>query len=359
MSIVYWAVLAATVIFGGMADAFPKTRIGRNGRVYLRPEPVSVLLLALILISVSGFRYQVGTDFMAYYHWTVDDWSEIFKSIVSLQNGGFGLLAKLCRLVFDHDQTLIFVSACITIGLYVLTIYRISPSFLLSMLFYLFLGQWQGGFNGIRQYLAAAILFAGHRLILEKKLWQYILVVVAATMFHFSAAVMIIPYFLLNRKADVTQLVLLAIGAIVIRFSYDFIFSVIGSIKDKTMDLDRVYLSASVSIFRILVAFVPVILYLVLCRKDNLNREQNFYMNTLFFHAFSMLAGMGSTYFGRIGIYTGAAVTVGYVHLFRLIEDERSRNITVYAVLVGLFLYWIYSVYAGGIGNFQWIFNNL
>ena len=102
-----------------------------------------------------------------------------------------------------------------------------------------------------------------------------------------------------------------------------------------------------------------MILYLVLCRKDNLNREQNFYMNTLFFHAFSMLAGMGSTYFGRIGIYTGAAVTVGYVHLFRLIEDERSRNITVYAVLVGLFLYWIYSVYAGGIGNFQWIFNNL
>ncbi len=342
-----------------MADAFPKMRIGRNGRVYLRPEPVSALLLALILISVSGFRYQVGTDFMAYYHWTVGDWSEIFGSIVSLRNGGFELLAKLCRLVFDHNQTLIFVSACITIGLYVLTIYRDSPSFLLSMLFYLFLGQLQGSFNGIRQYIAAAILFAGHRLILEKKLWKYTLVVIAATMFHFSAVVMIIPYFLFNRKADVTQLVLLALGAIVIRFSYDFIFSVIGSIKDKTMDLDRVYLSTSVSIFRILVAFVPVILYLILCRKDNFNREQNFYMNALFFHAFSMLAGMGSAYLGRIGIYTGAAVTVGYVHLFRLIEDDRSRNITVYAVFVGLFPYWIYSVYAAGIGNFQWIFNNL
>ena len=25
----------------------------------------------------------------------------------------------------------------------------------------------------------------------------------------------------------------------------------------------------------------------------------------------------------------------------------------------GLFLYWIYSIYAGGIGNFHWIFNNL
>ena len=359
MSIVYWAVFAATVIFGGMADAFPKTRIRKKGNAVTRPNPVSVLLLALILILVSGFRYQVGTDFMSYYLWEVEDWNEILGSIVSFQNGGFELLARLCRLVFDHNQTLIFVSAFITIGLYVLTICRKSPSFLLSMLFYLFLGQWQGGFNGVRQYLAAAILFAGHRLILEKKLWQYTLVVIAATMLHFSAAVMIIPYFLLNRKADVTQLVLLAIGAIVIRFSYDFIFSVIGSIKDKTMDLDRVYLSASVNIFRILVAFVPVILYLILCRKDNLGRERNFYINVLFFHAFSMLAGMGSAYFGRIGIYTGAAVTVGYVHLFQLIEDERSRNITVYAVLVGLFFYWIYSIYAGGIGNFQWIFNNL
>ena len=359
MSIVYWAVFAATVIFGGMADAFPKTRIRKKGNAVTRPNPVSVLLLALILILVSGFRYQVGTDFMSYYLWEVEDWNEILGSMVSFQNGGFELLARLCRLVFDHNQTLIFVSAFITIGLYVLTICRKSPSFLLSMLFYLFLGQWQGGFNGVRQYLAAAILFAGHRLILEKKLWQYTLVVIAATMLHFSAAVMIIPYFLLNRKADVTQLVLLAIGAIVIRFSYDFIFSVIGSIKDKTMDLDRVYLSASVNIFRILVAFVPVILYLILCRKDNLGRERNFYINVLFFHAFSMLAGMGSAYFGRIGIYTGAAVTVGYVHLFQLIEDERSRNITVYAVLVGLFFYWIYSIYAGGIGNFQWIFNNL
>lgn len=359
MSIVYWAVLLATIVFGCMADAFPKTRIRKNGSAVVRPEPVAALLLALVLILVSGFRYNVGTDFMSYYRWSIADWSEVFRSIVLFQGGGFELLAKLSRLVVDHDQTLIFVSAFITIGLYVLTIYRDSPSFLLSMLFYLFLGQWQGSFNGIRQYIAAAILFAGHRLILDKKWWQYLLVVAAATVFHFSAAVMIIPYFLLNRKADATQLVLLALGAIVIRFSYDHIFSIIGTLKDKTMNLDSVYLSASVSIFRILVAFVPVVLYLVLCPKDNLDREQNFYINALFFHAFSMLAGMGSAYFGRIGIYTGAAVTVGYVHLFRMIRDERSRNITVYAVLVGLLAYWIYSVYAAGIGSFQWIFNNL
>ena len=359
MSVVYWSVLLAMVVFGSTADAFPKARIGRNGRIHLRPELVSVIVLALILMFVSGFRYQVGTDYMNYFRWSVGDWGDVFHDIFTFQEGGFSLLTKLSRLVWDHGQSLILFSAILTIGLYVFTICRNSPSFLLSMLFYLFLGQWQGGFNGIRQYLASAILFAGHRLILNKKLWKYLLVVLVASSFHVSAIVMVIPFFLLNRKADMTQLVLLALGAIVIRISYDFIFSVIGSVKDKTMDLENAYLSTNVNIFRILVAFVPVILYLIQCRKDNLDREQNFYVNALFFHAFSMLAGMGSAYFGRIGIYTGATVTIGYVHLFRLIEDERSRNITVYAVLVGLLFYWIYSVYAGGISNFQWIFNNM
>ncbi len=358
MSAVYWGVLLAVIVLGIAAETNPKTFICRNGQAVVRPEPVVALLLSLVLILTAGLRYGVGSDYDTYFHWRVRDWNEVFRNIVRFREGGFSLLAKLSRTIIDHGQTLIFVSAAITIGLYAWTIYRYSPTYLLSMLLFLFLGQWQGCLNGIRQYLAAAILFAGHRLILEKKPWQYAVLVLAAAMFHASAAVMIVPYFLLNRKADVPQLALLAFGAVVIRFSYSIVFAAIGSLRDKTMNMDSLYISTGVNVFRILTAFIPVVIYIVLCSKNNMTKEQNFYCNALFFHAFSMLAGMGSAYLGRIGIYTGAMVTIGYGQLFGLIEEKRSRNITAFIVLALLFGYWLYSIHAGGIERFQWIFNN-
>lgn len=359
MSIVYWSVLIAVIVMSAVAEANPKMLFSRSGQAVVRPDPVASLLLSLVLILVAGLRYRVGSDYYAYYRWHVGDWGEVLQDILRFHEGGFSLLAKLSRIIVDHGQTLIFISAAITIGLYAWTIYRYSPAYSLSILLFLLLGQWQGTFNGIRQYIAAAILFAGHRLILEKKLWQYAVLVLGAAMFHASAAVMIIPYFLLNRKADIPQLVLLALGAIVIRFSYSVVFSFIGSLQDKAVNVNSIYISNSVNVFRILTAFIPIVIFIVLCNKKDLTKEHNFYINALFFHAFSMLAGMGSAYLGRIGIYTGAMVTIGYGYLFDLIEEERSRNITAFIVLALLFAYWIYSVYAGGIGRFQWIFNNL
>ena len=38
---------------------------------------------------------------------------------------------------------------------------------------YIFIGAWHGSFNGMRQYLAAAILFSGHRFIKERKFKEY------------------------------------------------------------------------------------------------------------------------------------------------------------------------------------------
>lgn len=356
MSFVYWGVLLAVIVLSAAAEKNPKAILTRKGQPVVRPDPIAALLLALALILVAGFRYRVGTDFTAYYRMRVADWKQVFQDFVGFSEGGFTLLSKLSSLVWDNGQSLIFVSAAITIGLYAWTIYRYSPMYLLSMLLYLFLGHWQGSFNGIRQYLAAGILFAGHPLILEKKLWQYLLMVLAASTFHVSAVVMILPYFLLNRKSDITQLVLLAVGAIIIRFSYEYVFSLIGSLKGKTMDMTDSYLTSSISVFRILTAFIPVVIYLVLCRKKDLSPEQNFYVNALYFHAFSMFASMGSAYLGRIGIYTGNMAVIGYGFLFQLIDDESTRKGIAFLVVGLLFFYWLYSIKAAGISNYLFCF---
>ena len=357
MSPVYWMLLLLVFGLGNLAQNNPISVRTRNGQYSIRPDKGAVILLSFILISVSGLRYWVGTDYGTYYRWIVSDWPTIWSRIIQYKEGGFFLLVKLARTIWNDGQSVIFLSALITVGLYCWTIYKYSPIYLISILLYLFMGEWQGSFNGVRQYLAAAIVFAGHRFILERKLWQYCLVVFIAGMFHTTALIMILPYFLFTRKADITQMVLLAVGAVIVRFSYGLIFNLIGGYKGTVMNVaGDTYLSNSVNIFRILVAFVPVMIYVFLCRKERHTKEQVFYANATLFNAFSMLAGMGNTYLARIGIYTNAAVIIGYVYLLEVINDEKTRKISTFFIMVIYLLYWLYSIQASGIGNFRWFF---
>lgn len=356
MSIVYFAVLAVVIALGSAAEANPKSCLTRKG-IYIRPDPGAALILSVVLILVCGLRYRVGTDFMAYYRNRVTDLNVVWRSLITFKEPGIKILSFLSHAIYDNGQSLIFLSSLITVGLYCWTIYRYHSMYLIAMLFYLFLGDWQGSFNGVRQYLAAAILFAGHRFIPDRKLWQYCLVVFAATLFHTTAIVMILPYFLFNRKPDITQLVLLTVGAVVIRFSYSIIFNLIGSYKGSAMNVEGdAYLTNDVNILRILVAFIPVGIYIFFCQKDKQTREQDFYINAVFFNAFSMMAGMGSTYLARIGIYTSAAMVIGYGHVFQLIEDEKTRKIVIYVAMGVYFLYWVYSLQNGSLTPFRWCF---
>lgn len=357
MSLVYYEVLLAIIGSSVIAEENPKTLLSKKGAFSILPDPGMALILSFVLMLVSGLRYQVGTDFTAYYYWSAEDWSSVWHSIFTFNEGGFLLLTNLSRMIWDDGQSLILFSAVITVGLYCWTIYHRSSAYLLSMLLYLFLGQWQGSFNGVRQYLAAAILFSGYRFILKKKYLKFSLIVLAAALFHKSAIVMLLPCFLFSRKPDFKQIAILAIGSIVLALSYDTIFSIIGMAKGKTMVLQEgTYRTNDVNPFRILITFIPVLIYIVLCDKEHHTKEQDFYINAVFFNAFAMLASMGSTYLARIGIYTNSFLILGYGSLLQLIRDDKSKRVTVMLVLVVYFFFWIYSVRAGGISSFQFCF---
>ena len=358
MSYIYWLVLFSVLTLGKAAETYPKLHADRNGKYSILPDTGAVIILSMILILVSGLRYNVGTDYFVYYRWSIKEWHQVWDKLLSFKEGGFALVAMLSRLIYNHGQSLIFLSAVITVGLFSWTIYKYSIMYLISILLYIFIGEWQSSFNTMRQCMAAAILFSGHRFILDRKLWQYSLVVLAASMFHITALIMIIPYFLLNRKADLVQIIILTLGAVAIRFSYDIIFSLISGYKERVLNSNQSYMSNGVNIIRILVSFIPIVIYTVLCKKNNQTKEQNFYINALLFNAFSLLAGMGSKYFGRVAIYTGAMVTIGYGHLFQLIDDERTRKITAFVVMLMYFIFWLYSLNVSGrdIRYYQWIF---
>lgn len=361
MSPIYLWVLTIVFALSCAAEGNPKSVLGKQG-INIRPDPGAALIMSVVLIVISGLRYFVGTDYFSYYRNRVTDLSVVWKSIIAFREPGIKLLSFMSHSIYDNGQSLIFLSSLITIGLYCCVIYRYHAEtmYLVSMLMYLFLGEWQGSFNCVRQYLAAAIMLAGHRYILDQDWKKYFAIVLLGALFHTTALVMIIPYFLFTRKPDIKQIVILAICAIITRFSYSFIFTLIEGYKGHALNVaGDAYLTNDVNIFRILVAFVPVLIYLVFGNKENHTKETDFYLNIVYFNAFSMFASMGSTYLARIGIYSGAALPIGWGYLFRTITDERTRKILIYVSLVLYLFYWIYSLQSASLRTFHWIFEGI
>ena len=358
--IYYFVALAVLVIgFAGQAqdDNMNPVSMEANGK-HSRLHNTAALMIAIILITVAGLRFNMGTDYTGYSKYLDRYANGAWHNLIRYNEPGIGFIARACRFVYDDYPLFMFACAAITIGLYSFQISKYSPTFMVSFLVFLFGGCWTGAFNGVRQYLAAAVLFAGHRLILEKKFWKYALVVFVASLFHVSALVMILPYFLLRRKVDLKQIVLLAVGAVIIRFSYDYILDFIGFYKGQALSSNYSYITNSVNILRIAVSFVPLILFGLLCDKKNMTNEETFYMNCIALNAFGMLATMGSTYLARLGDYTFATVTIGYGFFLNRIRDRRTRRIvTFFAIVLYAVFFWYEVSISPALRDFQWIWN--
>ena len=109
-------------------------------------KAISILIVA-ILALVAGFRYKVGADFDFYYS------NYEYYKIADLNlfdEPGLKILARAAKYIYDDPATLIFISAFITVSLMVITVLHNSKMYWLSVLLYVFLGEWSGCFNGIR-----------------------------------------------------------------------------------------------------------------------------------------------------------------------------------------------------------------
>lgn len=335
-------------------DEYVKQRTSNTLKI--KPQVFTSICIVSILALVAGLRYNVGTDYYNYYA-AYDHYKE--APLILNDEPGLKVIARLSSKIYDDPATMMFIAAVVTVILMVITILRNSDMFGLSILLYIFLGCWHGCFNGVRQYLAAAVLFAGHHCIKEKKFLQWCVVVFLASMFHITAIIGVFFYFFPKIKISFKQLFLSIIGIYVGLQVYEKIFSFIGLLKNDTLDFTGVgsgYLTNSISPFRIAVAWIPVLFFLVFKKHYDLEDEKkHFYINMSLLHAILMTAASNSTYLGRVGIYTGVYNTIVWPLLIKEVEP-RSRKVLLFIMLICYFLYWRTEATGPTLINFQWIF---
>lgn len=334
----------------------PETKIEKMENCGQKCSRLNVILVFAVLTFFAGFRWQVGSDWWVYYSSTNADF-RLQLSKTFLEPGWYSI-GYISTLFYDRYGIAMLAGAALTIWLFVKTYAKYSPNFLFSSLLFFFL-VWAGTFNGVRQYLAAAILFAGHRYIIKRKLWAWLLTVLIASLFHASAGLMFFWYFITTLKLNKRQVLLVAACGILVYLSYDLLFGFIEWYKEKQLNREGAYISRSINVFRILVYWIPVLyyyLFIYIRQKRDYDGEINFYGNMILLAAVLMTAAGRSAYLGRVGIYCGCFLVLAWPAMI-MKTDKKYQFITTVSVILLYGMYWFYDIFVHpDLNNFQlWI----
>ncbi|MBS6642770.1 MAG: EpsG family protein [Clostridiaceae bacterium] len=157
------------------------------------------LLSVLMPIFVAAFRYDNGADYLMY--------DRMYRSI--LQTGdhasiktieiGFKWLTQFCQ-IFSSKSILLFVVCAVLIVLFyykgTVDILNDSRSIMFGLLLFYATGTYFDSFNGIRQYIAAAIIYWAFQFIIKEELKKWLIAVSCAALFHYTAIIMLPVYFI-------------------------------------------------------------------------------------------------------------------------------------------------------------------
>ena len=353
----YFVTSALVLVFSVLAEISRTNDLERGYEGYRHSKRTGIFLfLTLVpLVYTAGFRYGIGTDFMGYYKINSVFKANFWKALISLNEPGICLLRDLVSLFSTDGAAYIFTFSLLTILSFCIVLFRHTDDYVFAMMLYIFCGCWHGAFNGVRQYLAAAVLMMGIHFIREKKLIPYAVTVFIAFLFHKSSIVMIVPYFVMRNEITPRNILFLAAGTLIVSLNYETVFAFIGFLKEKDVVMNS-YATSSVNILRVLANAAPAVAAVVLNLGKELDEEQTFCINGLIINAVAMIASANSTYLARIGVYTGVFIPLCLSKVIRL----KNKNFELFfrtAIVVLFAVFWYVEVSGhSALNPFKWVF---
>lgn len=342
--VIYYGLVGVAALLGrsidrwsGAADDPTDTSHALN-----RPKARRAAVLAIaFFVLVGALRWRVGTDYWTYaakFRGYVD---APFASYRPLNEPGIKVLARVGAFIYDDYASMFALASIITLGLFVWTLCRWGrPSVALTLVLFVFQGTFLASFNVVRQYLACALVFAGHRLIIDRKPGRYLCVVGLASLFHVSALALVFLYFVPRKQLRLAGITALMVGAVLGAEVYSRVMLLVSAVRDNAAEIQT---SSSfieeVSWIRIAVALAPLIFYLAFVKKIRLAPDDAFYVNMLFVHAAILVAASQSAYVARFSLYTGVYTALALPRLLRA-SGLRNRALFSPLLIVGYAIYW-------------------
>lgn len=167
------------------------------------PRLTWTLAATFAMVMVAGLRYGTGTD-----TWTYSGWYAQVLPHQDLWSGkdlGFTALCVGISAVFGRDPVWMFlVASLLTVLPVVLVLRAYARPFVLGMALHLLGGVYFYGFNGVRQAMAGAMVFAASKYLFEGRWRVYLPIVAGAALFHATAIAFVPIYFVVNPRLNGT-----------------------------------------------------------------------------------------------------------------------------------------------------------
>ncbi|MFP3123362.1 EpsG family protein [Ectobacillus funiculus] len=337
---ILWINLAIVFIFSFFARYFSMPAM--NGPLFIKPNRLMVFVVILSLVLVSGLRKNIGDTFFYMHSYVQDDFS--WEGVKSRKDVGFGILQMFLKIFSNDPQILIFTTALITNTLIVVTLYKYARIFELSLYVYITSGQYLVSMNGIRQFLAAAIIFAATKYIFEGNWKRYFLVVLFAMTIHQSAFILIPIYFLIRSKAwSKTTFMLLSLAILIVIGFNQFTAALFTAIESTQYSNYQTFSEGGANVLRVGVDAVPLVLaYLGRERLRELFPKSDYVVNLSLLGVVFMLIATQNWIFARFSIYFGLYQLILISWVVKLFIKE-SQKLVYYAILVCYFIFCYYE----------------
>jgi len=184
------------------------------------------LISVLSIIAIIGLRNeQVGTDTTAYYR--------IFRTVSRNPEAWNGELLfiyfnRMISYFGGGPEAVIFFSALITVGIITYTIYRYSPSLLLSLSLFFAFGFFAQFFNGMRQAIAIALILYSIKYIINNNFIKFLIIIIFAMGFHATSIIFFPVYFLAKAKLNWVHCLIIWMLSFVFIIKHDLMFLIIN-----------------------------------------------------------------------------------------------------------------------------------
>lgn len=306
---------------------------------YIKSESnISIAVMAMILFTI--FRSNVGWDYLAYYNSIKYG---IITNIVS--NGEYGTIMLIRVSKYLNNPNIFFiVNGFISLLLISKAIKRYSKDQWSSLFWFLcFPLFFLNSLSVVRLFTALSLTFYGFRYIEQKKAIKYAIVVFVASLFHKSALIAILLYFISTVKLKVSRLIILLFLLPVIGVFLNFL--VLNYLPRYAIYTEKTNIQEGT---KAIIVFV-IITILSVTLKDRIIKDDpiaSAYLNCFLFgiSIYLMFYNQG-TMGHRLSLYGTIFSVLLIPKLVSIIKNPTERvivNIIIYTLCYVMFLYTVY-----------------
>lgn len=324
--------------------------ISNNGSIYSSESIVYMILSCITLWIIPAVRFNVGIDNSNY----LMHYQEItsLKDIYNYYEPGFGMLNFLCYKIFDNYIAVTFLSSMITGALFWKTFYRDSYNLPLCILTAISINLYFMSFTVIRQFIAIAIVSQSIPFIKNRKFLPFLIVVLLATSFHYTAFVFSIVYFIYsdnNKLLTVKNLVVIISICLFIIYA-DAIF---GSLFTSMSSLREGYSSYeendTIKDIREVIFLLPIPIFALFFSKSLIrqNEYNRIYIIMSLLLVVTKFIGVVSPPLSRLHYYFAFCVPVLFSYAPKVVSNATKFMVVLF---VCIYIFWSIS----NIIKYQW-----